>query len=293
MHIISYATTAQSPFQMVVKSNTVSLRHNHSPETLIIHLTQCIRNHFAFKILFSTKLYFQIFIFRKFYQNLFDFILFLFNLINIFFFETLFYNEQCSFSDSKKKNESKRIENRPSAPSAQPKASPRAWAARPAPRPRACRVRAARLACRCRLPRVHARLPPSLPRALHARLLRPARACCLAQLPSPSVAIQFFLYCDTVFLLQPSQPQYKFYCNTLPSSSVLQYTKPSKPISCNTIFSLATQKKKFLTILFGSSHLPFFLHKFFFFSFLFFIYFQHYEKSLKIFKIIFFFLYTK
>ena len=98
MHIFCYATTAQSPFQMVVKSNTVSLRHNHSPETLIIHTTQCIRNHFAFKILFSTKFYFQkfyfflkILFFENFIKIYLIFILFYLNLINIFFFSKKFY----------------------------------------------------------------------------------------------------------------------------------------------------------------------------------------------------------
>ena len=56
-----------------------------------------------------------------------------------FFEKILFYNERCSFGDSGKKNESKRIENGLRAPSTLPKASPGAQAARPAPRPRACR----------------------------------------------------------------------------------------------------------------------------------------------------------
>ena len=106
MHIISYATTAQSPFQMVVKSNIVSLRHNHSPETLIIHITQCIHNHFAFKILFSTKFYFQKILFLKilFFEICIKIYLILFE-FNKFFFskKILFYNEQCSFGDSGKK----------------------------------------------------------------------------------------------------------------------------------------------------------------------------------------------
>ena len=107
MHIISYTTTTQSPFQMVFKSNTVSLRHNHSPETLIIHITQCIRNHFAFKILFSTKFYFQNFYFFEkifFFENFIKIYLILFEFNKFFFFEKiLFYNERCSFGDSGKK----------------------------------------------------------------------------------------------------------------------------------------------------------------------------------------------
>ena len=91
MHIIFYATTAQSRCQTVVKPNTVSLRHNHSLETLIIHITQCIRNHLAFIILFSTKIYFQKFYFLKFYffENFIKIylILFEFNKYYIFFFE--------------------------------------------------------------------------------------------------------------------------------------------------------------------------------------------------------------
>ena len=217
MHIISYATTAQSPFQMVVKSNTVSLRHNHSPETLIIHITQCIRNHFAFKILFSTKFYFQKFylfenfIFRKFYQNLFDFIRFyliLFEFNKYFSFSKKFYftmNGVHVVTQEKKTNESKRIENGPSAPSALPKARPGAQAARapraqrlPAARPAPCRAPSALPpACACAqlprtptrplrsrataaCPRTHARLPAC---HAHARLpCLPARA----HRPSPA-----------------------------------------------------------------------------------------------------------
>ena len=105
MHIISYATTAQSPFQMVVKSKTVSLRHNHSPETLLIHITQCIFNQFRVKnivfneILFSKILFLKILFFKNFIK--FYFILFFLIKFKIFFFpKNLFYNEQCSFSDS-------------------------------------------------------------------------------------------------------------------------------------------------------------------------------------------------
>ena len=55
--------------------------------------------HYFQKKLFSKISIFQNFIFRKFCLILVDFILFLFNLIN-FFFQKLFCNEQCSFSDS-------------------------------------------------------------------------------------------------------------------------------------------------------------------------------------------------
>ena len=84
---------------MVVKSNTVSLRHKHSLETLIIHITQCMRNVLAvtgnarqsilhlkhcFQQNFIFKNFiFENFIFQKFYQNLFDLILFYLNLIKL------------------------------------------------------------------------------------------------------------------------------------------------------------------------------------------------------------------
>ena len=106
MHIISYATTAQLRFQLVVKSNTMSLRHNHSPETLIIHLTQCIRNQFHVQnivfneILFSKIIFLKILFFKNFIKIYLIFISFYLNLK--YFFLNLFYNEQCSFSDSGK-----------------------------------------------------------------------------------------------------------------------------------------------------------------------------------------------
>ena len=86
MLIVSYATTAQSQFPMVVKYNTVSLRHKHSPETLIIHINQCIHIVLSFtgnarqsilhlKYCFQQKFYF----FRKFFIILFYLILFYFS----------------------------------------------------------------------------------------------------------------------------------------------------------------------------------------------------------------------
>ena len=236
MHIISYATIAQSRFQMVVKSNTVSLRHKHSPETLItpnsvytqsiLHLKYCFQQNFIFK-----NFIFEIFIFLKFYQILFYFILFLFNLINIFFLENFVMKSvhepgSRTMSKNRLKNntESIRIENRPSAPSAQPVASPgrapsaslgrapSAQAVRPAPRgsaPRQGACHALPLACHAlprsprapvrlpptRLPPAHlpptrlARLPPARPRAPSARAPRahtsaPAYACCTPVLPA-------------------------------------------------------------------------------------------------------------
>ena len=142
MHIISYATTAQSPFQMVVESNTVSLRHKHSPETLFIHINQCIRVvlalsgiarqsilhlKYCFQQNFIFKNFiFENFIFRKFYQNLFDFFLFYLNLINIFFFRNLFYfififfiMNSVHLLTQKKYRVENRFENQVGAPSAQ------------------------------------------------------------------------------------------------------------------------------------------------------------------------------
>ena len=139
---------------------------------------------------------------------------------------------------------------------------------------------------------------PLAPRArapTHDRLhaLRAPRACPApqrAQQPSPLVTIQF-LYCDIIFL-QPScntilqhyssQPAIQYLLQyTSPSSSVLQYTKPFKPLSCNTIFSLQYK--------WAVAHSRFFCTKIyiFFFSILTIIiiiishYFQHLEKSLK------------
>ena len=101
MHIIFYATTVQSRFQMVVKSNTVSLRHKHSPETLFIHINQCIcivlalsgiarqsifHLNYCFQKNFILEIFiFENFIFRKICLILFDFYLILFNLIICFF----------------------------------------------------------------------------------------------------------------------------------------------------------------------------------------------------------------
>ena len=111
MHIIPYATTAQSPFQMVVKSNTVSLRHNHSPETLIIHIPSVYAINFAFKILFSTKFYFQKFYFSKILSN---FILFYFILIkfqNNFFFKVYFTMNSVHLMTQEKYRVKNQVEN--------------------------------------------------------------------------------------------------------------------------------------------------------------------------------------
>ena len=83
--------------------------------------------------------------------------------------------------------ESIRIENRPSAPSAQPIASPRAQAERPAPRPPAPRAPA--LSAPCLLPPApHARAPSCLQRwparPTQARLRAPRAHCELSCAPS-------------------------------------------------------------------------------------------------------------
>ena len=84
MHIISYATLAQSQFPMVVKYNTVSQRHKHSPERLFIHINQCIHIVLAFtnnarQLIIHLKYFYQQkfnFFFRKFCLILINFILF-------------------------------------------------------------------------------------------------------------------------------------------------------------------------------------------------------------------------
>ena len=160
--------------------------------------------------------------------------------------------------------ESNRIENRPSASSAQPVASPRAQVVRPTPRPPAPHAPA----CPARSSAQRARAAPA--RAPHARpparstgALLPAAPVCapsapcvrLLRLACRIVALQravsqyssclrpllsqynFFLYCDTIFL-QPS-------CNTILQyyssqhaiqTSVLQYKifQPSL-LYCNTM----------------------------------------------------------
>ena len=90
MHIISYPTIAQSQFSMVVKYNTVSLRHKHSPETLFIHINQCIHIVLAFtsnarKLIIHLQHFYQQkfhFFFRKFCLILLKFFLFDFSKTN-------------------------------------------------------------------------------------------------------------------------------------------------------------------------------------------------------------------
>ena len=73
---------------MAVNLNTVSRRHKHSPETLIIHINQCIHLVLAFTsnarqltihlkhtFFFFKNFIFENFIFRKFCLILFDLIL--------------------------------------------------------------------------------------------------------------------------------------------------------------------------------------------------------------------------
>ena len=125
----------------------------------------------------------------------------------------------------KNNTESIRIENRPSAPSAQPVASPRAQAARPAPRPRACRPASpapraphAPAPAAARLPRPR---PTRLPAARRCR----GPACYLRaqpraqRLPSAHASCHntALLYCDTIWpSLSCNTPQpTKLYCNTI------------------------------------------------------------------------------
>ena len=209
MHIISYATTAQSPFQMVVKSNTVSLRHNHSPETLIIHITQCIRNHFAFKILFSTKFYFQKFYFLKilFFKNFIKIYLILFEFNNFFFEKILFYNERCSFGDSGKKTS----QNGSKMGRVHRVHCPRpAQAPRPPARPKHARL--SRAPCTPSTHALRAQPAPSQPIASHNTIL----LYCSQKL-AISVMIQFF--CIVTLPSQPAIPLSP--CNTKPSCTLL------------------------------------------------------------------------
>ena len=106
MHIISYATIAQSQFPMVVKYNTVSLRHKHSPETLFKHINQCIHIVLAFTsnarqliihlkhFFFQQKFHFlkvSFFFSRKFCLILLTFILFEFFFKKNYFFQNLLF----------------------------------------------------------------------------------------------------------------------------------------------------------------------------------------------------------
>ena len=86
--------------------NAVSPWLKHSPETLFIHINQCIHIVLAFtgnarpliihlKHFYQQKVHFLKFYFSKICLILFDFISFLFNLNKFFFFET-FCDEQCS-----------------------------------------------------------------------------------------------------------------------------------------------------------------------------------------------------
>ena len=188
----------------------------------------------------------------------------------------------------------KRIENRLSAPSAQPKASLRAQVARtlraqrlpaarlPAPRtclprapvlrlPRACAPPAARLPL-ARVPAPAAcapSAPPVRPAPTCARLLRPACrivACAATQFSShcSSCHNTIFLYCNTNSL-QPSLLQYNpcslllaiqyLYCNTL---------QPSSPFKLQYKPCLATQNFLFSQYNLGSSPIQYFCTNFFF-----------------------------
>ena len=121
----------------------------------ILHLKHCFQQNFIFK-----NFIFENFIFRKFYQILFDFILFYLHLkyFLFFFFQNLFYNEQCSFSGSG------------TIPSQSESKIGRVHSPKPActPRPRAQRLG-------------HAPAAPC--RAPAARLPRPAEPCAPARLP--------------------------------------------------------------------------------------------------------------
>ena len=155
--------------------------------------------------------------------------------------------------------ESKRIENRPSAPSAQPKASLRAQAARPTPCPAPCLSVAATVTVLW------------LGWALYCNTVQPCLALFYCNITQP-VAIQFLpllgsfsaiqkLYCNTIFF--PFSPP----CNTIP-----QYKMGSSPFQ---IFFFYARNFLFSILI-----------KNFFFT-----YFQQLEKITKNHKIIFFFIF--
>ena len=167
------------------------------------------------------------------------------------------------------------------APSAQATRAPRAQrqpAAHRAPAPRLSR--SSRLRPACRAPRLPCALracrsllrTPARPlrlsaRPAHARavLARPSACCTPTATPTPAptcaprarparcpAALPFYrntiLYCDTIFLLQPFQPQYNPFVLQYHSSqpairtSVLQYTSSTlQPLSHNTKYCIGIQ----------------------------------------------------
>ena len=191
MHIIFYATTAQSRIQMVVKSNTVSLRHKHSPETLFIHINQCIcivlalsgiarQSIFHLKYCFQQNFIFENFIFLKIYFSkiLSNFILFYFILINIFFSKISFtMNSVHLLTQEKYRVEKTGLKIKSSAQS-WPARAPRAQAAR-LPPSQPCPACSARVRTCCHLPAAcapacRARCAPRAPRTPPRALPRPA-----------------------------------------------------------------------------------------------------------------------
>ena len=139
-----YATTMQSRFQKVVKSNIVSLRHKHSPETLFIHTNQCIGivlaftvvqgNPFCIKIIVFNKIVFSKILFLKilFFENFIKFYLILFYFNKFFFFRKIYFimNSVHLLTQEKYRVEKIGLKIKSSAPSAH------SWPVR-APRPRA------------------------------------------------------------------------------------------------------------------------------------------------------------
>ena len=130
--------------------------------------------------------------------------------------------------------------SQPARPCCRPRSrAPACLARAPAPLPPS--ALAAQRPCRLRASLLSSRAPYALSRAPRA----PVRACC-AQLPSPSVAIQFFfLYCDTISQPNPaaSVTIQKLYRDTLPSQPAIQSYNTTPPrlqyklVYCNRKFS--------------------------------------------------------
>ena len=209
-------------------------------------------------------------------------------------------HEQCPKNLTRENIESKRIENGPSAPSAQPAASPR-----PAP-DRAQAVRPARARACCRgLPR-HARLSlAGTPRAPTARLparSTPTRCCrlrpsaCRPSAPAPATPAP-----QRLLPQRPARPAARMPCTPSTHACPAPTCAPSPAPTCVPRAPPArpaarpTPAQRLASRSMGSS--PFQgLHQFFFpyyyyYYYYFSSYFQQLEKSLKLLLLLFFFIF--
>ena len=164
-------------------------------------------------------------------------------------------HEQCPKNLTQENTESKRIESGPSAPSAQPPASPRTQPrpgrapraptclARPARLPPACALRARALLQSARPTRARSRAPACVPSALPPARPACARRCLRAQhtqLPSPLSQYNFVLRYS---LASCSLLQYNtLYCNTALQQPFQSIAIQSSLYLCNTNHCIATQK---------------------------------------------------